>query len=786
MSFDARTLKVKKSATLHSPPPSNPSPSQPTTFFLKRERELDQTPQGSEHGSIMADSSFGVQSLEEMIAEGSNAESADALSRTSSINTDSSVEAGMDASLLAGRKRKAGNPVHPKIRTAGQRILSHDTPSLQQSATGSPVSLRSHDLGFQASSSSQPLTPLRLSPQPDSALPSTPRSASVRSLRLSDEEASVTSDPNSHAVQSSSSEEYEPPPQQQSGGSMPQLVMPSLAMPARKPYTERGRRMGRLKVMVVGQKGVGKTSLLRSIFRSNEDIVHVDSATQDSTSLLTLPVRDTVEHATRAITEVYASTKPYPPWWMQIDSSRSWRSSSSGDNVLDRNLCFIDTPAADDSQTCEDIQSYVETLLRRNATMHDMTESEVLHLMTGEGGVLVDVVLFLYDGRDPAPFSNPDSPTAALLQELHKLTNVIPVITHADTTSPEHIDSIRATVRSTWNDKYGTSLRDDEPFATSSALSEDLETMDASALMASGYIHPLEPSQLPQLLERVFSDEHITILRHMSTRSFLAWRRDNLGNRVDLAKQARLLSPTISGSALDILPSDLPTVTSSGSLPHEASKVLLPHSSSSYYRSASPSAATDESGLSGDMAGASAYALARRNESPSGVEPFRRVRLAKWAQDLQRSLGNERRRFREMYSQRPAEWDTEEAPLEKEDLSLVKRGESFSKPRPAKGRLGGDLGIIDPRDPLGVLAFGQAFSRQGWLVLRVAGGCGLIGATAWWVWNSWYEIQDFLGLGGSNGQVMHAPAIAAPAPQAASKGVLEWLDEVDWKRLLSW
>lgn len=38
-------------------------------------------------------------------------------------------------------------------------------------------------------------------------------------------------------------------------GSAPQLVMPSIKMPSRRPFTERGKNMGRLKVMIAGDSG---------------------------------------------------------------------------------------------------------------------------------------------------------------------------------------------------------------------------------------------------------------------------------------------------------------------------------------------------------------------------------------------------------------------------------------------------------------------------------------------------------------------------------------------------
>jgi hypothetical protein len=42
-------------------------------------------------------------------------------------------------------------------------------------------------------------------------------------------------------------------------GSAPQLIMPSIKMPSRRPFTDEGKRMGRLKVLVAGDSGMLKT-----------------------------------------------------------------------------------------------------------------------------------------------------------------------------------------------------------------------------------------------------------------------------------------------------------------------------------------------------------------------------------------------------------------------------------------------------------------------------------------------------------------------------------------------
>ena len=146
-------------------------------------------------------------------------------------------------------------------------------------------------------------------------------------------------------------------------GCAPQLVMPSIKMPSRRPFTAEGKRMGRLKVLIAGDSGVGKTSLIKAIVQSCEHIVHVDPITQSPASSSLPAVRSATRQrnsssgsgrrqslragdaGTSQITEIYASTKPYPEWWSEVDDfDVLQRRKSLGDSVLDRNICFVDTP----------------------------------------------------------------------------------------------------------------------------------------------------------------------------------------------------------------------------------------------------------------------------------------------------------------------------------------------------------------------------------------------------------------------------------------------------------
>lgn len=84
------------------------------------------------------------------------------------------------------------------------------------------------------------------------SLPSSPKSVSSRSLRRSDEEGLTSDDGASQAIASSEEDEVESAAVEDS---QPDLIMPSIKMPSRRPFTSRGKQLGRFKILVAGQKG---------------------------------------------------------------------------------------------------------------------------------------------------------------------------------------------------------------------------------------------------------------------------------------------------------------------------------------------------------------------------------------------------------------------------------------------------------------------------------------------------------------------------------------------------
>lgn len=260
---------------------------------------------------------------------------------------------------------------------------------------------------------SRPLTPFALGlPDEPSSLPSSPKSITNQSLRPLDD-ISITDELESQAI-GSGDEEAKGSPRMASGAS--QLIMPSIKMPSRRPFTERGQAMGRFKLLLAGapgkftrenmtggqelisnfggKTGSGKTALIKAIVQTCEDIVHVDTIPVNS-----LERRRPSHSASRtATTEIYASTKPYPSWWSDLEDSRVLkRRKSIGEIVLERNLCFVDTPRSSLSragQTDATAQYMYHQFVRATNALHGLNV-DFQNLLAGNGGSQVDAILYL-------------------------------------------------------------------------------------------------------------------------------------------------------------------------------------------------------------------------------------------------------------------------------------------------------------------------------------------------------------------------------------------------------
>lgn len=151
--------------------------------------------------------------------------------------------------------------------------------------------------------------------------------------------------------------------------------------------------------------GSGKSSLIKSIVQISQDIVHIDSLEALSSVPSLERRRSSHLHSgvstrgvSTAVTEIYASTKPYPSWWSDLEDSRVLRRRKSiGEIVLERNLCFVDTPATSLSRAgqTDAILQYMRQQLQRATKALASSGVDFQNLLAGNGGSQVDAVLYL-------------------------------------------------------------------------------------------------------------------------------------------------------------------------------------------------------------------------------------------------------------------------------------------------------------------------------------------------------------------------------------------------------
>jgi len=141
-----------------------------------------------------------------------------------------------------------------------------------------------------------------------------------------------------------------------------------------------------------------------------EDIVHVDPLSSSKSALI--PTQQSKPKRTNRIgeaisspklVEIHASTKSYPAWWSDMEESRILRRRKSmEDTVLERNICFVDTPALPtnaNNSTPHPLPQYMEALLHKNASISAMNDNDLLNVLCGSGGVQVDVVIYAFGSR---------------------------------------------------------------------------------------------------------------------------------------------------------------------------------------------------------------------------------------------------------------------------------------------------------------------------------------------------------------------------------------------------
>ncbi|KAL8851600.1 MAG: hypothetical protein Q9221_003532 [Calogaya cf. arnoldii] len=532
------------------------------------------------------------------------------------------------------------------------------------------------------------------------SLPSSPKSSSSRSYRPSDLDSVY--DGASQAIASSEDEAdeaqaFEVP------DSAPQFVMPSIQIPSRRPFTERGNGMGRLKILVAGDSGLGKTSLIKSFVQLCEDIVHIDAVPMNTSSVDRLakstesaPLPKGMNHSTTSqVNEVWASTKAYPGWWSELEENNVQRRRKSiGGTVLERNICFVDTPGygrgLSITEGIQAVISYIEEQVTRPFSAG--TTSELVNMLSGNGGTQVNVVLYLI-GHETKPAD------LDFLQRLSQITNVIPLVAQADTIAPESIGEVKSAISKELNHSgittftLGTDDSIKPPYAVCSAPSNDEENMDASLLMSSDYIQPVLPSELSLVIDHLLQEDNVARLRHLSARKL-----------VQSKTALRLFSLTTSG---------ISTASTQPALSFSTSQTLT-----------------------SDALQPNFHPPDRLAEYTRQEEKRAQIRLAKWANDLRRTMRDERAQFEELQQLERTTWLSKKLEECQQDTTSLNDEKRMISTDLAATAIPFSL-TSTSNDPLGLLRFDETLRRHGWQILQIVGTFGLFGAAAWWIAREW-------------------------------------------------
>ncbi|KAL7626577.1 hypothetical protein AAE478_003349 [Parahypoxylon ruwenzoriense] len=650
--------------------------------WIGRQRSADHDP-----APLMTSSSSSHMSF--FLADEASVDSYIEQSNTHSRFRDPRKPAG-PASVLPFRKDEKDSEASRQATMQSERDYTpaYSPVSRDSAFTRSPVSMRSQN----HSSPSRPITPIMLGTSCAGSAISSPSSR----------RNSFTGSLSEHAVSFEDEPLEQAPSRLLDSGSAPQLVMPSIQMPSRRPFTETGKNIGRLKVLFAGDSGVGKTSMVKAIVQICEHIVHVDPIPSEAefsrSKQANLPRRPS--SLAPHISEIFASTKPYPEWWSMVNEPHiSQRRKSLGDGVLERNICFVDTPGyrhgSSAMETIMPCVEYVESHLNR-VSSDALSDSDMLNMLGGNGGFQVDVVFYLISQKiKPVDLE--------YIRRLIPLTNVIPIVAQADSLSQEQLVACKEQVAgqlreaglkvfsfaSATSQEFATPVPN-IPYAISSATGSDDDIMDASLLMSPDYVQPLMTSELRYLVENVFSPNGVSWLRHAAAKKYLNWRATAPPRPRHLYRPLSLPGPGPSAR------------------PRPSENIIEACSS---------------------------LTLARLNVHQRDRSPPQ-VHIVDWAADLQRSLAIEQARYEALARGERAVWLTERLNECVQDGTLIalnKSRDTLSTETRRAAKRGSSKRTKQHQDPLGLLQVAADLKAKGWVALEVVGSLSVIGGFTLWL-----------------------------------------------------
>ncbi len=264
-------------------------------------------------------------------------------------------------------------------------------------------------------------------------------------------------------------------------------IMPFAQMPSPRTATSHGTALGKFRVLVVGPRESGKTSLVRGVALLPE-IVYMD----DETPMM----------------ETFASTRRYPPWWGFTEGH------------LDRNVCFIEAcqeQALDylAQQACLSVQ-----------TTHRIWDRQSrVKVLESDGMTHVDVILYLLDGWTEWERMH--------YHQMDKFATVIPIIARSDLRTVTDVVELKEMISETTK-AYAVSTKS-VPMQVDASAAEDRLCLTSS--------------DFPQLLDELFHGDQPARLRHAAARRLCALPHHPQSFPDDPLHLGRISSLATSGAA---------------------------------------------------------------------------------------------------------------------------------------------------------------------------------------------------------------------------------------------
>ena len=312
------------------------------------------------------------------------------------------------------------------------------------------------------------------------------------------------------------------------------------------------------------------------------------------------------------------------------------------------------------------------------------------------------------------------------MKQLSLLTNVVPLLARVDEISEDEIYHVKASIS---EELVASSLKPfplllqaspNQIYTVCSSPSKDLENMDASLLMQSDYIQPLQESELLTMIEQLFVPDTILRLKVFAAKMIIHNRR--------ISQISTLATTTTSSSTRTARP---PPYNRSNTTP-------LP---SDLFQ-------TSSQALIGRSPGTMTYNQSAVVDHTLREERLAKIHLANWASNLQRSLATERARYEAIANSERTEWlkarlgecAIEQDPHPRGDnaspeVALIpNRGSKLygdQKQHVTNMRTACSLSrgaLHDAADPLGLLRWRDEIGSHGMLLLKVMGSASIFGA----------------------------------------------------------